>query len=46
MVSEEWRVRNELEELLDIEEMMWRQRGEAEWIREGDKNTTFFFMLC
>ncbi|KAL3826043.1 hypothetical protein ACJIZ3_022072 [Penstemon smallii] len=33
---------NELEGLLDKEEMMWRQRAKAHWMREGDKNTKFF----
>ncbi|KAL3825323.1 hypothetical protein ACJIZ3_021352 [Penstemon smallii] len=33
---------NELEGLLDSEELMWRQRAKAHWMREGDKNTKFF----
>ncbi|XP_012847426.1 PREDICTED: uncharacterized protein LOC105967373 [Erythranthe guttata] len=32
----------ELDELLDKEEVMWRQRAKAHWMREGDKNTKFF----
>ncbi|KAK6130344.1 hypothetical protein DH2020_035901 [Rehmannia glutinosa] len=41
-IHEENRLRTELEDLLDKEEMLWRQRGKAQWIREGDKNTAFF----
>ncbi|KAK6163315.1 hypothetical protein DH2020_000179 [Rehmannia glutinosa] len=39
---EETRLRTELEDLLDKEELLWRQRGKAQWIHEGDKNTAFF----
>ncbi|KAL0448321.1 UNVERIFIED_CONTAM: putative mitochondrial protein [Sesamum latifolium] len=36
------RIRNELEEFLSREELMWKQRGKAQWLREGDRNTPFF----
>lgn len=29
------------EDLRNNEEMMWRQRAKAHWVREGDKNTKF-----
>lgn len=32
----------ELEELLDSEELLWRQRAKVQWFSEGDKNTKFF----
>lgn len=32
----------ELDELLPREEIMWRQRSRATWIKEGDQNTKFF----
>ncbi|KAL0456854.1 UNVERIFIED_CONTAM: hypothetical protein Slati_1024600 [Sesamum latifolium] len=34
--------REKLDELLAREEVMWKQRGKAEWLHEGDLNTTFF----
>ncbi|KAL0456368.1 UNVERIFIED_CONTAM: hypothetical protein Slati_0976000 [Sesamum latifolium] len=36
------RLRNELEEFLSREELMWKQRGKAQRLREGDRNTPFF----
>ncbi|KAL0427273.1 UNVERIFIED_CONTAM: hypothetical protein Slati_2902100 [Sesamum latifolium] len=35
-------LKSELVENLAREEMMWKQRSKAEWLREGDKNTAFF----
>jgi exonuclease III len=32
----------ELRELLEQEDMMWRQRAKMHWMKEGDKNTRFF----
>jgi hypothetical protein len=31
-----------IESLLDQEEIYWVQRGRANWLRHGDKNTSFF----
>ncbi|KAL0449573.1 UNVERIFIED_CONTAM: hypothetical protein Slati_1513700 [Sesamum latifolium] len=36
------RLRTELEELLEREETMWKQRGKALWLKEGDRSTSFF----
>ncbi|KAL0348025.1 UNVERIFIED_CONTAM: hypothetical protein Sangu_1030300 [Sesamum angustifolium] len=35
-------LRTELEELLEREETLWKQRGKALWLKEGDQNTSFF----
>ncbi|GKU89755.1 hypothetical protein SLEP1_g3851 [Rubroshorea leprosula] len=40
--KEERCVLNELEEWLEREEIMWRQRSRDIWIQEGDRNTCFF----
>ncbi|XP_050238020.1 uncharacterized protein LOC126687503 [Mercurialis annua] len=32
----------EIDKLLRREEIMWRQRSKADWLKEGDRNTKFF----
>ncbi|KAL0432445.1 UNVERIFIED_CONTAM: putative mitochondrial protein [Sesamum latifolium] len=34
--------RNELERIAAHEEIVWRQRSKVLWLREGDRNTSFF----
>ena len=36
------KVQDELGQLLDKEEMWWRQRAKEEWLKFGDHNTRFF----
>ena len=33
---------SQLEDILDRENVMWKQRNKAQWFREGDCNTAFF----
>ncbi|KAL0438805.1 UNVERIFIED_CONTAM: hypothetical protein Slati_2363500 [Sesamum latifolium] len=35
-------LKQELEELLAREELLWQQRGKALWLKAGDRNTVFF----
>ena len=34
--------REELEELLNKEELLWAQKARSKWILKGDKNTKYF----
>lgn len=40
--SKEGEIIQEIEEWLLREEIMWKQRARAEWIREGNSNTKYF----
>lgn len=35
-------VRDELENLLDHEEMLWKQKARCDWLELGDRNTKFY----
>jgi hypothetical protein len=35
-------LQHEIEELLEFEDMRWRQRAKQHWLQHGDQNTTFF----
>uniref|UniRef100_A0A2N9G161 Reverse transcriptase domain-containing protein n=1 Tax=Fagus sylvatica TaxID=28930 RepID=A0A2N9G161_FAGSY len=35
-------IRKEVQELLNREEKMWRQRSRTSWLKEGDRNTKYF----
>jgi hypothetical protein len=39
---EEKKLKEELNNLLDIEEFKWKQRAKVNWFKNGDRNTKFF----
>ncbi|WCJ29319.1 hypothetical protein M5689_010963 [Euphorbia peplus] len=40
--EEETSVAKKLNEMLDREEVMWKQRAKSEWLESGDRNIAFF----
>lgn len=42
LVSKELRIREELEEVLNHEELLWKQKSRCDWLNLGDRNTNFF----
>ncbi|CAM8880259.1 unnamed protein product [Rhodiola kirilowii] len=41
-VEEEAQISDNIDEWLEREELLWRQRSRAEWLNGGDRNTSFF----
>ncbi|KAL2902361.1 hypothetical protein RDABS01_027443 [Bienertia sinuspersici] len=42
LVKLESKLRRELDDILYQEELLWYQKSRVEWIRDGDRNTSFF----
>jgi hypothetical protein len=36
------RIQSEIEQLLEMEDMKWKQRAKRNWFSQGDRNTQFF----
>ena len=41
-ILKEQNIREKLNKLLEQEEAFWHQRSRVSWLREGDRNTSFF----
>ena len=39
----ELELRYEYEQVLDQEELLWKQKSRSDWILEGDRNTLYFY---
>lgn len=39
-----WRL--EFDRILEMEEVMWRQKSQVQWLKEGDGNTAFFHKMA
>ena len=44
LIKLESKLRNELDIILHQEELLWYQKARVDWLRDGDRNTTFFHL--
>ncbi|KAH1107994.1 hypothetical protein J1N35_011762 [Gossypium stocksii] len=42
LVKKEIEIRDQLENILDHEDMLWKQKARCDWLQLGDRNTSFF----
>ncbi|KAL1156396.1 hypothetical protein V6Z11_A08G089000 [Gossypium hirsutum] len=42
LAQKEIELREELEEILNHEELLWKQKSRCDWLKLGDRNTKFF----
>ncbi|XP_021757503.1 uncharacterized protein LOC110722546 [Chenopodium quinoa] len=44
LIKLELKLRRDLDEILEREEMIWYQKSRIAWLKDGDRNTTFFHL--